>query len=144
MKKTIATFVTMLCAFVFVLIFAACGSNSEYVGVYKMKSISGIITQNGQTVHLTTDLYEYYNITLNEDGTGKIESKGTTNTNRVESTGTWDVENGKVLFKSKVGAITVVEEMTWENGVLTYVAEQTGVGYAYSMTIVLERETQAK
>ena len=104
-----------------------------------MVSISGSVTANGMTTQLSTDLYEYYNIILNEDGTAKVESQAAGTTTKVEGDATWEVEDGKIQLITRTSGVKVVEEMDWEDGTLTYVANQTASGMTISMTIVLEK-----
>ena len=139
MKKTISTLLSMLCAFVLIVMLGACNANSQYVGTYKMVSISGTVTANGITTELNTDLYDYYNITLNADGTAKVESKAAASTALVEAEGTWEVKDGKIRLMSESAGVTVVEEMNWENDTITYVAEQSASGMTISMTLVLQK-----
>ena len=143
MKKTLATFFTVICTFICIFMLGSCNENAKYAGTYKMVSITGSMTINGETTQLSTDLYEYYNIILNKDGTAVVESKGAQTVGMaVENEGTWEYEDGKIKLKSRNSGITVVEEMTLEGDTLTYVAEQAASGVSISMTIVLEKSAE--
>lgn len=144
MKKAFSTLFSVICALLCVFMLGACGQNSKYAGTYKMVSISGTVSMNGMTTTLSTEMYEYYNIILNEDGTAVVESKAAGSTGvAIEQDGTWEYEDGKIKLKSDNSGVTVVEEMTWENDTITYVAEQSAQGMTVSMTIVLQKSTEA-
>lgn len=139
MKKISVSILAVMMCLICLLTFAAC-QDSQYVGTYEMVSISGTMTAYGQTIELTKDLYEYYRITLNDDGTAKVQSKAANNTTAIEADGTWEVVDGKIFLKSTTSGITTVEEMTWEDGVITYSANQSAQGISMEMTIVLEKQ----
>ena len=139
MKKISISILAVMMCMMCLLAFTAC-QNSPYVGTYEMVSISGTMTVYGQTIKLTKDLYEYYRITLNEDGTAKVQSKAVNNTTAIEADGTWEFVDGKIFLKSTTSGITTVEEMTWEDGVITYSANQSAQGISMEMTIVLEKQ----
>ena len=140
MKKLLSAMLALAMVLV-CLSFVACVSEKDDVaGTYVMTDISGTVTYNGQTVALTDSLYEYFRIILNEDGTAKIESKGVENTAKVEVNGTWEYEEGLLSIKSETNGLTVIEEMQWEDGVISYDAKQSGNGMTISFTIILEKE----
>ena len=95
------------------------GIKKEIVGVYEMTDISGSMSANGQTISLSKDLYEYYRITFNKDGTAMVESKAVGNDLKVEQEGTWEWDDGKIELKSNTQGVTVVEELDWNDGVIT-------------------------
>ena len=142
MKKllslTLAVFLIATC----LLTLASCGAASEVVGTYEMSSISGAITYAGQTVTIDEDYFEYYRITLERDGTCKVESKAADSSAKIEQEGTWeyDEETGKLTVKSTQGGITVSEEMTWKEGVITYNAELSEGGVKLKMRLKLEKQ----
>lgn len=140
MKKilTLAMALALIATCAFHLI--SCGGRDDVVGTYEMVSVSGTVTYNGQTVELSEDLYEYYRIILDRDGTAKIESKASNSTLKVEEEGTWEYEDGVLKVKSSPSGIAVVEEMKWENGTITYEAEQSGQGMTIKMTLVLQKQ----
>jgi len=141
MKKTLslllATVMLLGC-----LCLSACGDDTakKIAGTYEMDSITGSMTVSGQTVSLTKDLYEYYRIILNEDGTARVESKSPNSTTKVEEDGTWTWENNVLKLKSSPNGISVVEEMEWEENKITYKAEQSADGMSLSMTLVLVKK----
>ncbi|MBE5742780.1 MAG: hypothetical protein E7360_05670 [Clostridiales bacterium] len=139
MKKLLAIILSVVTCFACLSLVSSCGNNSKFVGTYEMVSITGTMTYNGQTTQLDESLYEYYRITLNKDGTALVESKGNNTTSKIENEGTWEYKNNKVRLKSTQAGITVVEEMDWEDGVITYVANQSGQGMEISMNLVLEK-----
>ena len=142
MKKllslTLAVFLIATC----LLTLASCDAASEVVGTYEMSSISGAVTYAGQTVTIDEDYFEYYRITLEKDGTCKVESKATDSSAKIEQEGTWeyDEETGKLTLKSTQGGITVSEEMTWKEGVITYNAELSEGGVKLKMRLKLEKQ----
>ena len=54
--------------------------------------------------------------------------------------GTWEYEEGLLSVKSETNGLTVIEEMQWEDGVISYDAKQSGNGMTVSFTIILEKE----
>lgn len=113
----------------------------DITGTYEMTDISGTVQYQGQTIPLSTSLYEYYRITLEEDGNVIIEAKGSNGVDLKEE-GTWKLD-GEVLSVTSVrGGYTVVEKMELKDGVITYsVPSQYDslTGMTISMTIVLEK-----
>ena len=142
MKKILSLMLVVILAFGCVFALASCGekSGSEITGVYELESIEGTMSYNGETVELDESLYEYYRITLEKDGTALIESKAAGSTGvRIEEEGTWEYEDGKLELKSSPQGITVVEEMEWDDGVITYTTEQYSGGISMSFTMVLKK-----
>ena len=119
----------------------SCNTN-DIAGIYEMVSVSGTVSYGGQTVELGKDLYDYYRITLNKDGTCKIESKSADSTAKVEQDGTWEYEDDLLKIKSTTSGVTVVEEMQWKDGVITYDAKQSASGMTINMHLVLERQSK--
>lgn len=113
----------------------------EIAGTYEMTDISGSIVYNGETTTLSKDLYDYYRIIFNEDGTAKVESKGAGTTAKVEQDGTWKWTGEKLELRSENSGVTVVEEMEWNDGVITYTANQSAQGMTVTMTITLEKQS---
>ena len=140
-KKIMAALAVVMCVIACAMTLTACTSIEmrKIAGTYEMVSISGTITYNGQTTQLDEDLYEYYRITLEKDGDAKVEIKGTVNTLAVEADAEWEYEDGKIKLITKQGGMKVVEIMDYEDGAITYTANQTVQGMAISMTIILER-----
>lgn len=129
-------------------VFASCDlfdkedkKDDDITGTYEMTDISGTVQYQGQTIPLSTSLYEYYRITLEEDGNVIIEAKGSNGVDLKEE-GTWKLD-GEVLSVTSVrGGYTVVEKMELKDGVITYsVPSQYDslTGMTISMTIVLEK-----
>lgn len=110
------------------------------VGTYEMVSIEGYMTQNGTRIELNESMYEYYRIILRDDGTAKVASKAPNNSTIVEQEGTWKYEDGKVKLISSQYGISVTEVMDWENGTITYHAQQSGGGITADFVLVLEKQ----
>ena len=140
MKKILSLILVTVLLLSCVSVLSSCGTKAKIAGTYEMVSISGTITQNGQTVNLDEDLYEYYRLTLNKDGSALVESKGKNNTSKVEQEGEWDYEDGVIKLKSVQMGITVVEEMEWDDGVITYEAKESGQGMSVNMKITLKKK----
>ena len=142
MKKilslTLAVFLIAAC----LLTLASCGAASEVVGTYEMSSIAGAVTYAGQTVTIDEDYFDYYRITFERDGTYKGESKVADFSAKIEQEGTWeyDEETGKLTVKSTEDGITVIEEMMWKDGVITYNAELFEGGVKLKMRLKLEKQ----
>ena len=140
MKKILSLMLVVILAFGCVFALASCGKKSKIAGTYELESIEGTMSYNGETVELDESLYEYYRITLEKDGTALIESKAAGSTGvKVEEEATWEYEDGKLELKSSPQGITVVEEMEWDDGVITYTTEQSGGGMTMSFTMVLKK-----
>lgn len=143
MRKILVLILTVAMSIASILSLSACQNekyNAKYAGTYEMISISGQMTMHGQTTEITKDLYDYYRIVLEEDGSAKVQSKGKANTTAVEIEGTWEYSDGKILLKSSNSGITTIEEMLWEEGKITYSASQSGAEYAIEMNIVLQKK----
>ena len=114
MKKTLTTVLSSICTFICLVMMGACVQTNKMAGTYKMKSVTGTITANGVTQTLSTDLYEYYNITLNNDGTALVEAKGANSAGMsMEGEATWESEGNVIKLKTQNAGVTVVEEMQW-------------------------------
>ena len=140
MKKILSLILVTVLLLSCVSVLSSCGMKAKIAGTYEMVSISGTITQNGKTVNLDEDLYEYYRLTLNKDGSALVESKGKNNTSKVEQEAEWDYKDGVIKLKSVQMGITVVEEMEWNDGVIIYEAKESGQGMTVNMKVTLERK----
>lgn len=142
MKKIVSLALVLMMILTCTVAFASCNNNKEVAGVYEMVSITGTITQNGQVQQLSTDLYEYYRITLNEDGTAKIESKAPNSSQKLSEDGTWELDGEELLLTSAPQGISVVEIMTLKDGTITYVVENQLIAQNtyMSMTLVLQKQ----
>ena len=143
MKKFLTTVFSVMFALICFVMLGACGESEmdKVAGTYVMTDISGSVTANGQTVELSQELYEYYKITLFNDGTAIVRAKGAGATGTsIQNVGSWEYENGWIYLKSESSGITVIEEMKWENDTITYVTEQTMQGMKISMILTLQRE----
>ncbi len=143
MKKILSLTLVVLLTLGTLLMICSCNKsadNSKVAGVYEMVDISGTIKVNGQTTQLKEELYDYYRITLNTDGSAKVESKGAGTTAKIEEVAEWELDGNTIKLKSKPQGITVVEEMEWDNGTITYNANQSASGMTVSMTIVLKKK----
>lgn len=153
MKKTISIIMILALALSFAFVLTSCkGPEEDKItvdGKYEMTSISGSVSYNGTTVELEEGLYEYYRMTLNTDGTALIEAKGATQNGisgtKIENEATWefDEKTGILEIKTKEGSLTVVEEMKWVDGVITYDTQQSAQGMTMKMTLILEKVTDA-
>lgn len=147
MKKILSSALLLTLLVAFALTLTSCSlpffkkdMTDEIAGTYEMVRISGTVTYNGQTIDLEEDLYEYYRITLDEDGTCTVEAKGAGNTSKIENEGTWEYEDGTLEIKTETNGVTVVEEMEWEDDVITYDAKETTSGMTIKMHLVLEKQ----
>ena len=118
---------------------ASCGMKGKIAGTYEMESIEGTITYGGYTTDLDESLYEYYRIILEKDGTAIVESRAAGSTAAMEEEGTWEYEDDKIKLKTNPQGITVVEEMEWDDGTITYKANQNAQGMQISFTLVLKK-----
>ena len=143
MKKLLALTLAIIMALGCTFCLFSCSNDAEIAkkipGVYEMTDISGYIKQGASTVELTKELYDYYTITLNEDGTALIESKG--NGVVYDEEGTWKYEGGKLKLTSAPSGISVVEEMEWKDDVITYKTKQSlGGGDSIEMNMTLTKK----
>ena len=138
MKKFLSLIVAVV-LLVSCFAFVSC-NGIDLAGTYEMTGISGTITYNGQTVELEEDLYDYYRIVLNKDGSCKIESKGADSTAKIEQEGTWEYEDEVLKVKTVTSGVTVVEEMKWDDGVITYDAKQSASGMTINMQLTFQRQ----
>ena len=146
MKKLLSFVLVIYLIAACLLTFVSCGKNSELVGTYEMSSISGLMSYNGQTIELDEDLYEYYRITLKRNGSCKIESKAADSSSKIEQEGTWEYfeESGILAIKSEDNGVTVIEEMKWKDGIITYDVEQTVSSAKIKMRLKLKKQYSPK
>ena len=140
MKKILSFVLIVSMLLTCMVVFASCDTSSKVAGTYEMVSVTGSLTYQGETIPLDEDLYDYYRITLEKDGTALVESKGADSTSKIEEEGTWEYEDGVIKLKSNTSGITVVEEMEWKDDKITYVAEESGQGMKIKMTLILEKK----
>ena len=138
MKKLLS----VLLVAIMVISLASCfgGINEDAVGVYEMTAISGTVTANGVTTELGTDLYEYYTITLNKDGSAVVKAKGSQTSIEMEQEGTWKFEDGKVKLTSENQGVKVTEVMDWKDNVITYKTTQEGQGMKLDFELTLTKK----
>ena len=142
MKKLLSLALAAVLLLSCIVLFAACNSeNDKLVGTYEMSSVSGTVTYEGQTVELEEDLYDYYRLTLNKDGTCLVESKGAGTTTKIEEEGTWEYEDDVLKIKTKSSGVTAVEEMTWKNDRIYYDAEVSVSGMTVEMSLILRKKS---
>ena len=140
MKKTWTIALVVVLTLGCVMAFAAC-ANREIVGVFEMEEISGTLEMNGRTTTLDKSLYEFYTIEFKNDGTVLMRAKGANTVNQtIETEGTWTMSGNTVKVKSTQNGLSVVEEMTYEDGVLTYTTKQSGGGVSIDMTLTLKKQ----
>lgn len=141
MKKTLSLAIAVILVFACMFTLAACGKKNEFVGVYEMQEISGTLTSNGTTTQLDKSLYKYYTIELKADNTAIVRSEATGTTNQtVEAEATWKAEGNVIKLISTVGGISITEEMTYDNGTLTYSSKQSAAGMTIEMTMTLVKQ----
>ena len=76
MKKILSFVLIVSMLLTCMVVFASCDTSSKVAGTYEMVSVTGSLTYQGETIALDEDLYDYYRITLEKDGTALVESKG--------------------------------------------------------------------
>lgn len=135
MKKVWKAIVLAMVSALIVISFAACADPAlkEVAGTYEMTSVSG--TVNG--VNVSTSMYEYYRIILDEKGNATVQSKANGGSS-YEAKGTYKYKDGKILLTTKSGAAKVTEEMDYEDGVITYKVDMEQMKF----TLVLTRAQQ--
>ena len=143
MKKIIALMMVTVLALTCALSLTSCFDKTDdaLVGTYEMTSISGSITSGGVTTELTTDLYDYYKITLEKSGKAIIESRGAGTSLEYKDEGTWEYDNGELKITSETQGVKVTEVMQWKDDVITYNATQNASGMVINMKLVLEKVT---
>ena len=144
MKRIVSLALVLVMALTCLVAFSSCNNMEKKIaGTYEMKSVTGTMTMNGQTIELSEDLYEYYRIVLNDDGTAEVQCKYPNSTSKVEEEGTWEWDKDDEVIKLKTkpegSPVSVTEEMEWEDDVITYTASMDGDGYSISFTLVLEK-----
>lgn len=144
MKKFLSIALVLIIS-VSCLAFTSCGfiggGDDDITGVYEMVEVSGTITYGGTTYPLSEDLYEYYTITLNEDGTAIIDAKGN-GSSAIREEAKWEYDEPDLKVKSVRGGYTVVEEMQLKDGVITYdmpAQYDSLTGMTIEMNLVLEK-----
>ncbi len=145
MKKFLSIALVLIIS-VSCLAFTSCsllgGAKEDVVGVYEMTEISGTVKYGGTTYPLSEDLYEYYRITLNEDGTAIIEAKGN-GSSAIREEGTWEYDKPELNVISNRGGYKVVERMELKDGIITYSAPaqyDSLTGMTIEMNMTLEKQ----
>ena len=142
MKRLTALTLALVMALCCTLCLFSCGNDAEIAkqipGTYVMTSISGQLTQGSVTVDLEEDMYDYYKITFNEDGTALVESASYGV--EYEADGTWKYEGGKLKLVSETQGIKVTEAMDWKDGTITFKTVQQAQGVKISMEIILKKQ----
>ena len=142
MKKAFSLILVLILAIGCTFSVASCG-NSEVAGVYELADISGSMTVDGVTQPLSKDLYEYYTMILEEDGTGKVASKGVnTGNTSVEYNIEWEYEDTTLKIYTLTMGIRVAETMTLSNGVITYSVVNQNLGNNSYITMHLTLNKQ--
>lgn len=125
MKKTLSLILTLMLALGCVFSLASCG-NADIAGTYELDSFSGSITAGGEVTELPSDAFEYYTMIFNDDGTGVEKAKSAFFTNGAEEKKNfeWELDGTKLYVSYKEFGVTITEEATIENGVITYEMSQ--------------------
>ena len=120
MRKITLLFMVLLAAVVLV----ACDvPYEEEAGVYELYSVS---TNN---YGISVSSFEYYTIELKADGKLSVKSKGTGASSSYDADGTFEIKDGKIIIKSKVGAGTTTETYDYVDGEIhMFVETLPGVG----------------
>ena len=80
-------------------------------------------------------------VTLNNDGTGTVASKANGASTAMEQDIEWELDGSVLKIITNSGGMKITEEMTYENGVITYdVTQSLGGGNSMSMHLVLEKQ----
>lgn len=141
MKKTFVFAVVSVLLLACLFSFTAC-NDSKLVGVYEMIDIEGTITIDGQTTYLNTDLYEFYTIELKKGGKAVVKSKASGSAGQyIENTATWTYDEGILKLKTSQGGMSVIEEMTLEDDIITFVSVQSAEGVAVNMTVTFKKQS---
>lgn len=137
MKKAFKTVVLAAVSALMLVMFVACADPAlkEVAGTYEMTSVSG--TVNG--VNVTTSMYEYYRIILDEKGNATVQSKAKGGAS-YEAEGTYKYNDGKIKLTTRSGAAKVTEEMDYEDGVITYKVDTEQMKFTLVLTRVQENE----
>lgn len=140
MKKTLSLVLALMLALGCVFALVSCGGG-DVAGTYEMTDISGSTTSGGVTSPISKDMFEYYTITLNNDGTGTVASKANGASTAMEQDIEWELDGSVLKIITNSGGMKITEEMTYENGVITYdVTQSLGGGNSMSMHLVLEKQ----
>lgn len=140
MKKSVSIAIAAVLMLGCVLALTAC-VNSDFVGVYEMQDISGTVVSNGQTTTLDKSLYNFYTIELKADKTAVVKAQGAGAVGQsVETQATWTSEGNTIKLVSTVNGMSVVEEMTYADGILTFVSKQSAQGMTVEMTMTLKKQ----
>ena len=124
--------ILLLCS---ALSLASCGG---ITGTYEMTSIEGIKVVDGFRSEITMDDYDYYRITLNDNGTGILKSKLAGRSDVYKAYFSWSYE-GTTLTLTNLETGNV-QTMTLEDGVITIISNGTdGVRDGINMTLILEK-----
>lgn len=138
MKKTILLITCIIFSLSCVFAFTAC-AKMKYAGLYEMTDISGYVTVKGQRTNLTKDLYEYYTISLKRSGKAVVRTKVKSDRVEYKTEGTWRVNGDAIEITTKQDGSSVVEKMTWKDGVLHYWDYQNSYELSFYVSITLTR-----
>ena len=126
MKKTLSLILALVLALGCALSLVSCGGNSDVAGTYELTSFTGSFTVMGEVTTLPSDTFEYYTMVLNEDGTGVETAKSEYITGGVEEKKNfeWEIDGDKLIVSYKEYGVTITEEATIKDGVITYETNQ--------------------
>lgn len=128
MKKVWITLCMAFISLIALFSLAACADYSEIAGTYEMTEINGTVNN----VAVKKNMYSYFRLILTKDGKGTVQSKGTgANAEEYEATGTftYSAEDGKICLTMKRDGVSVTEEYTYADGVITYKVDSSGNRY---------------
>ena len=137
MKRFLKFAVLPVLAVCMLFAISACSNAAlkEVAGTYEMSSVSGTI--NNTTV--STDMYEYFRIILDDKGNGTVQSKGKgVGSVAYEQKGTYTYSDGKIKMTTKNGGASVTEEYDYADGVITYNVNTTGMNFKIVFNKVVE------
>ena len=113
----------------------------EVAGTYEMVDLSGSIISGSSSTAITMAMFDYYTIVLNEDGTGTVKSRGAGQSAEMAYDVEWELEGTTLKIITSQYGVKITEEMTLENGVITYdITQDMGSGNSMTMHLVLEKQ----
>jgi len=100
--------------------FTSCGPYAKEAGVYECYELK----LNGIP---SLELYEYYRITLNKDGTCLVESKGVAQSSSYSANATFSIKDGKIEIVTTNGSQSVTEVYDYVDGEIHMQGSAMGV-----------------
>lgn len=129
------------------LALAACGGPTmeEVVGEYEMTDVSVTVDYEGTAITAGKEFFDYFRMTLKEDGTAIVSAKYSTGDTYSQS-GTYTCGGGKIRMTTTENGVSVTEKYKYSDGVISFetsvATPKMKISMSIALTKLIEEETQ--